>query len=366
MPIWKITDDGPVEVTETRLKQIDLLERHLEDWVVANHTLLGESLLVIGRQVMIPDFHDRIDVLALDTEGNAVVIELKRGKVKDPVDMQALRYASYISRWTFDDFEIQARNHLGKTGDASFNFNEIYEAFCAEAGVDEVPDLNTDQRIIIVGAEVKAKLGSVALWLLEHNVDIKVIEMEVYREGGTVFLQPRVIIPQPVSRFSDAGQPKPQEGARPWVKNGRSWHLEKRCSAETRKMLLTLNDLIRDNFEVDGPRWNQKSYVAYRVGRYNWLHIHTHTSLLGVDLLVPAGTFDQHTLAERLGVAEFDTEESLSDKLGLPSSVTVKPRNESTEEISLRIKEDFDLNDERFLAFLKDIYQAFLDLRGDI
>jgi len=366
MPIWKITDDGPVEVTETRLKQIDLLERHLEDWVVANHALLGESLLVIGRQVMIPDFHDRIDVLALDTEGNAVVIELKRGKVKDPADMQALRYASYISRWTFDDFEIQARNHLGKTGDASFNFNEIYEAFCAEAGVDEVPDLNTDQRIIIVGAEVKAKLGSVALWLLEHNVDIKVIEIEVYREGGTVFLQPRVIIPQPVSRFSDAGQPKPQEGARPWVKNGKSWHLEKRCSAQTREMLLTLDDLIRDNFEVDGPRWNQKLYISYRVGRYNWLTVKTHASLLRLGFLVPTGAFDQHALAERLSVAEFDTEESLSDKLGLPSSVTVQRRNEETDRIYLRIKKKNKLTEERFLVFLKDTYQAFRDLRGDI
>ena len=361
MPIWKITDNGPVEVTETRLRQLDLLERHLEDWVVANHALLGESLLVIGRQVMIPEFHDRIDVLALDTEGNAVVIELKRGKVKDPVDMQALRYASYISRWTFDDFEIQARNHLGKAGDASFNFNEIYEEFCAEAGVDEVPDLNTDQRIIIVGAEVKAKLGSVALWLLEHNVDIKVIEIEVYREGETVFLQPRVIIPQPVSRFSDAGQPKPQEGARPWVKNGKSWHLEKRCSAETREMLLALDDLIRDNFEVDGPRWNQKSYVAYWVESHIWLRILTRVSVLRLDFLAPKGTYDQHALAERLGVAEFDTQESLADKINLPSSVTVKPRNESTDRIQLRLKEDFDLNDERFLAFLQDTYQAFLE-----
>jgi hypothetical protein len=364
MPIWKITEDGPVEVTETRLKQIDLLERHLEDWVVANHALLGESLLVIGRQVMIPDFHDRIDVLALDTKGNAVVIELKRGEIKDPVDMQALRYASYISRWTFDDFENQARNHLGKTGDASFNFNEIYEEFCAEAGVDEVPDLNTDQRIIIVGAEVKAKLGSVALWLLEHNVDIKVIEMEVYREGGTVFLQPRVIIPQPVSRFSDAGQPKPQEGARPWIKNGRRWHLEKRCSAETREMLLTLDDLIRDNFEVDGPHWNQKFYIAYRVGRYNWLTVKTHASLLRLGFLVPTGAFDQHRLAERLGVAEFVTEESFADKLNLPSSVTVQSRNESTDRIYLRLKEDFVLNDERFLAFLQDAYQVFVKERG--
>jgi len=47
-------------------------------------------------------------LLALDLLGNAVIIELKKGKPKDPVDMQGLRYASYISKWKFDDFESRA------------------------------------------------------------------------------------------------------------------------------------------------------------------------------------------------------------------------------------------------------------------
>lgn len=89
-------------------------------------------------------------------------------------------------------------------------------------------------------------------------------------------------------------------------------------------------------------------------------------SLLRLGFLVPTGAFDQHALAARLDVAEFDTEESLSDKLGLPSSVTVQHRNEETDRIYLRIKKKNKLTEERFLAFLKDTYQAFLELRGDI
>lgn len=131
MPMWKITEEGPQRVAETKLTREKLLEENLEDWVVKKPELLGEPLWIVGRQVMIPDVKDRLDVLALDVAGNTVVIELKRGKLKDPVDMQALRYASYISRWSFEDFENQARNYFGRVGDAEFNFNEKYEEFCA-------------------------------------------------------------------------------------------------------------------------------------------------------------------------------------------------------------------------------------------
>jgi len=359
MPIWKITPQGPVQVTETVLKQEHLLERHLEDWIIANHELLGERLLVIGRQVVIPEIHDRLDVLAIDAQGNAVVIELKRGKLKDPVDVQALRYASYIARWRFEDFENQARVHFNKVGDPAFNFNEIYEQFCAEAGVDEVPDLNSDQRLIIVGSEVKEKLGSVALWLLEHNIDIKVIEIEVYREGEALFLQPQTIIPLPVSRFSETGRAKAAEGAQPWIENGKSWHMDKRCSPATRGMLLRLDDLVRDNFEVDGPRWNQKNYVAYRVGSYNWLGVNTYPTTLKLYLLVKAGAFKQEEIAQRLGIQVFDREDSLAEKLSLPSSVLVQNRTEATDRILLRLKAEFDLEGEEFLAFLREAYEAF-------
>jgi hypothetical protein len=357
MPIWKITDKGPAPVKETSLKREELLEEHLEDWIASKPDLLGERLLVIGRQVMIPEVRDRIDVLAIDPQGNAVIIELKRGELSDPVDMQALRYASYISKWTFVDFENQARISGSKVGDPDFNFNEEYERFCAEAGVDEVPDLNTDQRIIIVGSQVRAKLGSVALWLLEHKIDIKVIEIEAYQEGDSLFVQPQVIVPLPVSRFTETGQVK--EGVQPWRENGKSWHLEQRCSPETRSLLLTLDDLILEHFEVDGPRWSQKLYVAYRVRNYNWLTVRTRATVLRLDFLVKAGAFTEEGIAERLSVKVFDKSDSLAEKLELPSSVHIEHRNESSDRIKLRVKEDFDLRSEAFLEFLRDAYEAF-------
>ena len=357
MALWKITDGGPKAVAEAKFRKENLLESDLEDWVVSNPQILGEELLVIGRQVLIPDIKDRLDVLAVDTAGNTVIIELKRGKLKDPVDIQAMRYASYVSRWRFEDFERQARNFMGKTGDADFNFNETYEEFCQEAGVDETPELNTDQRIIVVGSGVRERLGSVALWLREHRVDIKVIEVRAYKEGGDLLIEPTVIVPLPVSRFADIGKTKGE--GKPWVVDGRGWHLDHRCSPTTQAMLLKLDDIIQDNFDVEGPVWNQKHYVAYKVSNYNRFIVVTSSKMIRLEFLIAKDSLSTEKVAELLGVQQLALEDSLSEKLNLPSSVAVRNRNEQTDRLHLRVKEDFDLSGEEFVKFLKLAYDAW-------
>ncbi len=360
MALWKITSDGPTKVRETTPQHEKLLEESLEEWIASNPSLLGEPLMVLGRQVMIPDVKDRLDILALDPQGNAVIVELKRGKLSDPVDMQALRYASYISKWSYPDFENQARAYLGKSGDPDFNFNETFEQFCADCGVDEAPDINTDQRMVIVGSEVRDKLGSVALWLRDRGVDIKVIEVELFRDGDTLLLEPRVIIPLPVSKFAETGKRSSPGVSQPWLSDGKTWHLEKRCSRQTRGMLIKLDDMIHDSYEVDGPRWDQKNYVAYRIDSYNWLAVVTRpTALMLIFDHVRSGAFTQARLAQDLGVQEFEGDSPLSERLALPSSVQVKPRNEGTDRVFLRVKEGFDLESEAFLGFLGKAYKAF-------
>jgi len=216
---------------------------------------------VIGRQVLIPDTRDRLDLLAVEPQGHSVVIELKRGKLRDPVDIQALRYASYLSKWKFEDFENQARNFPGKLGDPEFKFNSLYESFCEDSGVDEIPTLNQDHQMIIAGSAVRDKLGTVALWLRDHSIDITVIEIQAYEEEDTVLLQPTTIVPFQVRRFADTGRVQP-DGA-PWVADGRAWHLQNRCSLKTHEVFEKLDKILQVRFDVDGPRWNQKYYVAY-------------------------------------------------------------------------------------------------------
>ena len=55
-----------------------IYEKDVEDWVERRPEILGEELLVIGRQVSLDEGRDIIDLLAIDKPGNLVVVELKR------------------------------------------------------------------------------------------------------------------------------------------------------------------------------------------------------------------------------------------------------------------------------------------------
>lgn len=358
MSLWEITDQGPTSIPTTELREESVLEEHLEDWIVEHPSLLGEPLLIIGRQVLIPDTRDRLDVLALDPSGNAVIIELKRGALTDPVDVQALRYASYIAKWTFDDFESQARNFRSEIGNADFNFNALYESFCEdEVGGEDIPTPNQDQRIIIVGAAVREKLGSVALWLRDHHIDITVIEVSAYKQDDRLLIQPSTIVPMQAQRFKDTG--RISKDGTPWAIDGKSWHLDKRCSPKTRRMFNALRELLEARFDLDGPRWNQKQYVTYRVNNSNWMQIATSSKALRLTFLIKPGSFDAAALAERLGVARFDPDESRSSKLELPSSVTVVSRNPNSDRLTLRVKDDFDLDAPAFAELLDEVHDKF-------
>lgn len=164
------------------------------------------------------------------------------------------------------------------------------------------------------------------------------------------------MVPFQVKRFADTGRIRP-DGA-PWVVDGKEWHLQKRCSSKTREVFEKLDKILQDKFIVEGPRWNQKYYVAYRVNNYNWLAVITTPSILRLDFLVKANLINADDVAKQLSIVKFDREESLSEKLNLPSSVLVKNRNESTDRIILRVKEDFDLESEQFAQFLTTAHKA--------
>lgn len=336
--IWRLTDSEAKPLKETSLASEELLERHLEDWIEAHPEMLEEELMVIGRQVAIPDAGDRIDLLAVDPQGALVVIELKRGAAGGTVDMQALRYASYVSRWSYSDIRRQAENYASSTGKQEDFFDQVEEF------IDEEAELNAEQRILIAGRRLRDKIGSVALWLLERDVNIKVVELVPYRdEAEALFVAPTVVVPPPTAEDYEIGS---VGGDEPWQRDGRDWHLNHRCNEQTAALLEELESVITQLPDVTS-KWRQKFYMAfYQTGiRYRWVVVRTRKTQLNVQTRWPMERWTEPAVAEQLGLDE--------------SLANVERAKGPFDQITVKLSPGYDVTGEAFEDFIREAYEIF-------
>lgn len=130
MGMWRIDDDTPRRLSASVLPSEVMLEEFLE----SDPSLLGERLLVIGRQVRTP-YGKYIDLLAIDADGNLNVLELKRDKTPRDVIAQVLDYGSWVSTLARDDVTDIATAHLGRSLEVAFD--EVF------GGAPPPPSLST-------------------------------------------------------------------------------------------------------------------------------------------------------------------------------------------------------------------------------
>ncbi len=142
MKLWRIEGDRPMPLSSAKLD----LERRLEDWICQDLSLVGEDLLLLGRQVATAYGH-AIDVLALDREGNLVILELKRGRTPREVVAQVLDYASWAHGLSGQEVEDLAQQYRKRPLEELF-----MERFGPRAELPE--SLNEEQRLIIVATDL--------------------------------------------------------------------------------------------------------------------------------------------------------------------------------------------------------------------
>ena len=89
--LWLIKDRKLVEVNKAKLD----FESRLEDWIASDMSIISPNLLFIGRQV--PTLYGGlIDILAMEENGDLVIVELKREKTPRDITAQVLDYASWV------------------------------------------------------------------------------------------------------------------------------------------------------------------------------------------------------------------------------------------------------------------------------
>ncbi len=171
--------------------------RDIQEWIAANPGILGEDLLVIGKEFSGFDRTDeRLDLLAVDADGRLVVIELKRDDTGSDAHWQAIKYASYLHRATADNVIPMLAEY------AEVSESEATDWLLRHLNADDFNALNNDQRIILASHRFAPEVISAALWLNEKAPGedlITCVQLTPYRDGeaGSLYVQANTIIPVP-------------------------------------------------------------------------------------------------------------------------------------------------------------------------
>jgi predicted transport protein len=162
------------------------------------------------------------------------------------------------------------------------------------------------------------------------------------------------LIGQAYEHVRDAG------GDRPWLVDGKAWHLEQRCHARGRAIVEGLMALISKAApDAEGPDWNQKHYIAWNHKSRAWTRIGTRANQAA--LFVYGSKRTPESVASDLGYEVFEREAELSDKLALGSSVVGMKDGSGLRVI---IKNPRDLDEQRsqvITELLRESWTAFSD-----
>ena len=175
MALWKISADKPVPLPQAQLD----VESRLEDWIAADTGILGLELLIVGRQV-VTAYGGRIDLLAIDQDGNLVILELKRDKTPREIVAQVLDYASWVKDLTPKDIHEIASDHLTEGLDAAFS--ERFNFALPES-------LNASHSMVVVATELDESSERIIQYLVnQYGVNINAIFFNFFSDNGKELL----------------------------------------------------------------------------------------------------------------------------------------------------------------------------------
>jgi hypothetical protein len=185
--IWSIQQGN--KLRELQKSRLDLEER-IEDWVSEDISILSNDLLVIGRQVP-TDFGGFLDLLCLNSNGDTVIVELKRHKTPREVTAQVLDYASWVNDLSNDSITSIANEYLGNKGPLEKAFAERFKK--------EIPDtLNESHSMLVVASEIDSSSERIIKYLSDiHGISINAATFHYFKSESGGELLARIFLIEP-------------------------------------------------------------------------------------------------------------------------------------------------------------------------
>jgi hypothetical protein len=185
-------------------------ENRLESIICQDISILDPSLMLIGQQIVTP-FGKRIDLLAVDSQGDLVIIELKRNRTPWEVVAQLLDYASWAKTLTYEHItSIYSERNAGK---------RFEEAFSSFFNYDPPEAINENHRLIIIATELDNSTERIIDYLSsDFGVPINAVFFRYFKDGSNEYLTRTWLIDPNLADSGSTGKGSKE----PW--NGRDWY----------------------------------------------------------------------------------------------------------------------------------------------
>lgn len=192
MRVFGVGSDGGFTEYQRLPFEVEYEESVLEKWLESNPDGILEDgrILIIGRQVR-TDLGGFIDLVGVDREGNAVIVELKRDRTPRDVVAQALEYAAFAERLDADALEgIFRVYHSDESLSLADHHRECF-------GLDEAEAVafNKDQRIVLIGQRVSPEIRCSAAFLGSKGIRITCVEFTFFQtDDGSRLLSREIVV----------------------------------------------------------------------------------------------------------------------------------------------------------------------------
>jgi hypothetical protein len=180
----------------TTFKTLGFREReNLQEWIANNPTCLNEDILIIQKEFDgFNDTNERLDLLAIDKQGNLVIIENKLDDTGKDVTWQVIKYASYCSTLNSSQIIAIFSQYLIKIGSTETS-EELLTEFLETEDFREKLNIGNSQRIMLIAGEFRKEVTSSVLWLMNYGLRIQCFKTTPFRLGEQLFLNMEQIIP---------------------------------------------------------------------------------------------------------------------------------------------------------------------------
>ena len=188
-------------------------EARLEDLIETDPAVLGQPLLLIGRQVT-TSHGKRIDLLALDGDGALHLLELKRDRTPRDVIAQALDYGSWAASLTHEDVLDLYKAYRPDL--------PLEVAFEDTFGIPLPDELNSGHWLTIIAADIDPESQRIVEYLADsYAVPINVVFFRYFKDGDREYVARTWLLDQVQEPGPRSGPTAKQK--EPW--NGTDWYV---------------------------------------------------------------------------------------------------------------------------------------------